>query len=163
MRRLLLLLTLFTAIVFVSVRGLVGPKGKTFITVPFNEQSSFFLESDSWSDCTGEWVHITGNIHIDVHGVMNGNRINFVQHINYQGLSGEGLTSGRHYTGSGVANSAYNGKFDGLSYTTISSSAIKMNTSGPGNNLVLASSAKITVNARGEVTISKFDDGIGCQ
>jgi hypothetical protein len=163
MKKILLSLVLTTAIALVSFTKLVAEKQTAFTAVPFNDQSSFLIESDSWSDCTGEWIHITGNIHIDIHGVMNGNRINFVQHINYQGLSGEGETSGRHYSGSGVSNNVFNGKFDGSFYTTMSSSLIKLNAPGSGNNLVLTSKARITVNARGEVTVSRFDDSMACQ
>ena len=162
MKRILLSPGLLTAIVFLSFTPMTKDSETTAV-VPFNEQSSFSLESDSWSDCSGEWIHITGNIHIDVHGVMNGSRINYVQQINYQGLSGEGQTSGKHYSGSGVFNSVYNGRFDGSVYTTISSSVIKMNTPGSGNNAVLTSTGKITVNARGEVIISKFEDSMLCQ
>jgi hypothetical protein len=163
MKKILFLLLLATAIALVSFTKLIAEKHKTFTTVPFNDQSSFLIESDSWSDCTGEWIHVIGNIHIDVHGVMNGNKINFVQHINYQGLSGEGQTSGRHYAGSGVFNNIYNGKFDGSSYTTISTSSIKLNAAGSGNNLVFTSKSKITVNASGEVTVSRFDDLMTCR
>jgi hypothetical protein len=163
MKKALFSFVLLTAISFVSFTKLVAEKKKVFTAVPFNDQSVFFIESDSWSDCTGEWVHITGSIHIDVHGVMNGNRINFVQHINYQGLSGEGQASGKHYSGSGVFNSVYNGKFDGSSYTTISSSSIKLNATGSGNNLVFTSKGKTIVNANGDVIINRFDDSMGCQ
>jgi len=154
---------LITVIALVSFTKLVAGKPKSFVNIPFNEQSGFSLESEAWSECTGEWVHITGEVHINIHGVMNGNRINYGQHINYQGLSGEGQTSGRHYSGSGAINGVINGKFDGSFYTNISFSSIKLNTPGNDNNLVLTSKFKITVNANGDVTVSRFDDSTGCQ
>ena len=158
-----LLALVFLTIALASFTNLVSEKQEKFPAVPFNDQSNFIIESDSWSDCTGEWVHVTGNIHIDVHGVMSGNRINFVQHISYQGLSGIGQSSGKHYSGSGVFNSVYNGKFDGSSYTTISSSSVKLSTAGGSNNLVFTSKGKTTVNANGDVILNKFDDSMTCQ
>jgi hypothetical protein len=138
-------------------------KYKTTQAISFNDQSTFDIDGDSWNACTGEWIHLTGEIHFTVHGVINNNRITMVQHGNYQGLTGVGLTSGKHYTGSNVFNDVYSGNFTG-SYTAVTITSLRLNGPGGGNNLTLVGRVKTTVNANGAVTVSRFeDDEMTCQ
>jgi hypothetical protein len=130
--------------------------------IPFNDQSVFSIDDYAWSDCSGESIHITGQIHIDVHGVINNNRINFAAHDNYQGLTGIGETSGKLYAASGVFNDVYNGNFTG-SFTESSSSTIRLNVSGGGNNLVMTIRANTNVNANGDVTVNRYRESFHCQ
>ena len=130
--------------------------------ITFNDQSSFDIDGDLWNDCTGEWVHISGQIHFTVHGMINGNRISLVQHGNCQGLSGVGLSSHKHYAGSNVFNDIYNGNFSG-SYSAISISSVRLNASGSDNNLTVVIRTKTTVNGNGDVTASHLEDAMSCQ
>jgi hypothetical protein len=140
--------------------GFTKPQKPPAIT--FNDQSSFDIDGDLWNDCTGEWVHITGQIHLSVHGMINGNRISLVQHGNCQGLLGVGLSSRKHYAGSNVFNDIYNANFTG-SYTALTASSVKLNASGSDNNLVVIIRTKTTVNGNGDVTASHLEDGMSCQ
>jgi hypothetical protein len=121
-----------------------------------------YIDGDLWNDCTGEWVHISGQIHFTVHGMINGNRTSMVQHGNCQGLSGVELSSHKHYAGSNVFNDIYNGNFAG-SYTAISSSSVRLNASGNDNNLTVVVRTKTTVNGNGDVTASHLEDAMSCQ
>ena len=85
-----------------------------------------------------------------------------VQHGNYQGLTGVGLASGKHYAGSNVFNDVYNGNFTG-SYTAVTVTSLRLNAPGGGNNLTLLGRVKTIVNANGEVTVSRFEDEMTCQ
>jgi hypothetical protein len=154
----------YTAIV-ISLFSLFNIGFTKVVTPPaitFNDQSSFDIDGDLWNDCTGEWVHISGEIHFTVHGMINGNRISLVQHGNCQGLSGVGLSSHKHYAGSNVFNDVYNGNFTGL-YTAISSSSVRLNASGSDNNLTVVVRTKTTVNGNGEVSASHLEDAMSCQ
>jgi len=162
MKRNFSLFALISAITLVSFTGPGLTKNKKLSVTPFNEQSSFEIDGESWNDCTGEWMHLTGQIHFNIHGVINNNRISMVQHSNYQALSGIGLTSGKHYAGSGSFNYIGNGNFSG-SYTVLTTSSVRLSASQGGNNLVFTMRVKTTVNANGDVTVSRFDDAMFCQ
>jgi len=155
-------LALTLAITLVSFTKVNPTHHKKTSTIPFHDQISFEFEGDAWNDCTGEWIHLTGEIHFDVHGVINNNRISLGQHGNYQGFAGVGLSSGKHYAGSNVFNDDYNGNFSG-SYTTVTVTSLKLNAPGGGNNLVLVGRVKTTVNANGDVTVSRLEDTMVCQ
>lgn len=153
-------LTMAVALISFTNAHLVKP-AKTS-TVTFNDQSSFEIDGDLWNDCTAEWVHVTGQIHFTVQGMINNNRISMVQHGNCQGLSGVGLSSRKHYAGSDVFNGVYNANFTG-SYTTLAMSSVRLQAPGAGNNLVVVVRMKTTVNANGDVTVDHMDDAMFCQ
>jgi len=156
MKKVFFFLFLFASILLMSSTKNTAPP------VPFNEQTFFPIDDYVWSDCAEESIHITGQIHIDVHGVINNNRINFGVHDNYQGLTGVGETSGNLYAGSGSYSDVYNGNFTG-SYTESTNSSVRFNTAGGGNNLVMTIHANTTVNANGVVTVSRYRDSFHCQ
>jgi hypothetical protein len=126
-----------------------------------NRLISFCLPVSA-AQCLPSWVHISGQIHFTVHGMINGNRISLVQHGNCQGLSRVGLSSHKHYAGLNVFNDIYNGNFAG-SYTAISSSSVRLNASGSDNNLTVVVRTKTTVNGNGDVTASHLEDAMSCQ
>jgi len=129
--------------------------------VPVHEHYVSLIDDWAWSDCTGESIHITGQIMIDIHGVINNNRMNFVIHDNYE-VHGIGETSGKLYVGSSTYNDSYNGNFAG-SYTETGNSVIHLNTSGGQNNLVMTMRAHTTLNAQGVVTANRYTDSYSCQ
>lgn len=157
MRKILFPLALLASMMFISSTA-KHPSG----VIPFNDQSVFPIDDYVWSDCSGESIHITGQIHIDVHGVINNNRMNFAVHDNYQCLTGVGETSGKLYAGTGSYSDVYNGNFTG-SYTESSNSSIRFNVAGGGNNLVFTIHANTTVNSSGVVTVSRYRDSFHCQ
>ena len=150
------------AVSLISLLNIGFTKAVSTPTTSFNDQSSFDIDGDLWNDCTGEWVHISGQIHFTVHGMINGNRISMVQHGNCQGLSGVGLSSHKHYAGSNVFNDVYNGNFAG-SFTAISSSSVRLSAPGSDNNLTVVVRTKTTVNSNGDVTASHLEDAMSCQ
>lgn len=152
------LFLLFTVSSFIRPGSLPNPSS----AIPFNEQVVMAIDEDTWSDCAGEWVHLTGTIHYLVHGTVNKNRVSMVQHGNYQGLTGRGQTTGRIYTGSSNFNDVNNANFNGI-YTAITSISVRLRTAGPDNNFIFTTRIKTTVNANGEVTVSRIDEGSHCQ
>lgn len=128
----------------------------------FSEHVVMAIDADTWSDCAGEWVHLTGSIQFLVHGMVNKNRISMVQHGNYQGLTGRGISSGRIYTGSSNFTDVNNASFNG-SYTAIMNISVRLRTAGPENNFIYTTRVKTTVNGNGEVTVSRIDEGSHCQ
>jgi hypothetical protein len=157
MKKILFPLAFCISVIFMSSTA----KHPSAVT-PFNDQSFFTIDDYAWSDCSGESIHITGQIHIDVHGVINNNRINFAVHDNYQGLTGVGETSGKLYAASGSYSDVYNGNFTG-SFTESTNSSVRFNVAGGGNNLVFTIHANTTVNANGAVTVSRYRDSFHCQ
>jgi len=157
MKKILFYLALGVSMLFLS-----SSTKRTAAVIPFNEQTFFTIDDYAWSECSGESIHITGQIHIVVHGVINNNRMNFSIHDNYQGLTGVGETSGKLYAASGVFNDVYNGNFSG-SYTESMKSSIRFNTAGGGNNFVMTMQTNTTVNANAVVTLSRYRESFRCQ
>jgi hypothetical protein len=151
----------FFFLVVLSSLFLTSSTKRSAAPVPVHEHYVYPIDDWAWSDCTGESIHITGQIMIDIHGIVNNNRMNFVIHDNYS-VQGIGETSGKLYAGSGLYNESYNGNFTG-SYTLSGKSKVRLNTSGGQNNLVLTMRAHTTVNAQGIVTVNRFSESYGCQ
>jgi hypothetical protein len=149
-------------IVFFALMMVSSTSKPSAAVVPFNEQSVYLIDDYAWSECTGESIHITGQLHVDVHGVINNNRINFVIHDNYQGLTGVGETTGKLYTASGRFTDVYNGNFNG-SYSESMKSSIRFNTAGGGNNFVMTMQSMTSVNGNGVITVNRYRDSFRCQ
>ena len=112
------------------------------------------------SPCNGEFVTLDGTISLDVHTVINGNRVN--ESIHYSGhLEGTG-DQGNSYILNFNENAHQNGSLvngsltinDVLSQTTVSK--------GGAPNYKVKAYFKVTINANGTVTVLRSDFTVEC-
>jgi hypothetical protein len=119
--------------------------------------ANYWLDASGGSlSCSGDWVEITGRIHIVDAVVLNATGGSTLEHhINLQ-MSGVGQPSGARYRLSTVSNEHSTVAFDDAPYVYTSISRSQMVGSGPDNNDVYWQVLHTTINADGTV-ISEVD------
>lgn len=100
----------------------------------------------------GEFVEISGNLHVVFHVTINGNNAIIKSHAQPQGISGVGMTTGLMYQATGVTqdiskSSASNGQY---AYSFVNN--FRIIGQGPGNNYIVQNLFHVTFNANGELT-----------
>lgn len=66
----------------------------------------------------GEDVELSGNLNVVQKLTVNNNRFTYTYHINPQGLTGLGLTSGERFVASGGSNGTQSGLLENQQFTT---------------------------------------------
>jgi hypothetical protein len=105
---------------------------------------------------TGEGVLISGTIHLVSQTQADGS---MVSHINYENMTGVGLTSGTIYRFSGVDNVRLRAPFPSSINSVRNFHLISP---GSDSNLLLTVLFHVTVNANGEVTVTIRDTRSRC-
>ena len=100
----------------------------------------------------GEFVVLTGNLHVLFHETVNGNRFNVKFHTQPQGISGLGETTGDKYQGTGVTQERFGGSFVNGQFSDTFINNFRIIGQGPGNNLLIHETFHVTFNANGELT-----------
>jgi hypothetical protein len=115
-------------------------------------------------DGAGEYVHLTGELHIVTHIWIDANG-GFHAKIHYQPqhLSGYGESSGLRYQGTGVTQSNEKIAGDGLPYVYTYTNNYRMVGQGPGNNYTVHETFHVTINANGEATSEVTNITIDCK
>jgi hypothetical protein len=109
------------------------------------------------ADCTGEDVELSGTFHLVSQLQSDGSEVG---HINFQGVSGVGLTSGTKYRASSVDSFRLAAPFPS-DITSVRS--LRLISPGPEDNLLVMFLFHITVNANGETTAEIEDVNIKCE
>ena len=103
--------------------------------------------------CTGEWMHYSGDLHVNNHvTISDSGSTHVVYHINGQNLNGVGLSSGDAYRVVYVNNIRRNQDVDGLPAVNRLSIRLTFVGQGSGNNVDMLINISSTVNANGTVT-----------
>jgi hypothetical protein len=113
--------------------------------------------------CGGEWVYIDGVAHFSGHTVITGNKARFNGHLNGQGVSGVGLTSGAKYNYpiSSHFSDSFNNQF--TTYSGIYVFSEKLIGQGPNNNMVVTSQFHYTFDfSTGEFRVLVDNFRIDC-
>ena len=100
------------------------------------------------NDCNGEQVEISGTIHLLSHEQSDGS---VVGHINYQGLTGVGLTTGVRYHVSAVDHFRLQAPFPSSIQSVRN---IHLIAEGATDDLLVQIVSHVTVDANGNVTAS---------
>ena len=147
MKKVLLFTAIAGALVLTSFTG-VTPHAP----VPFSNHATYEDASTFQNDCTGELMDYSGLVNFDIHGAVNGNKVSYNAHLNYQGITAVGETSGTVYHGSGQQNvSQTSDNIKGAkTYTAITN--IKFVAAGKKNNFIIRMVYHYTINSKGEVT-----------
>jgi hypothetical protein len=112
--------------------------------------------------CTGEPVHLTGELHILFHVTEDANGGFHVQtHFQPQGVSGTGLVSGEQYRGVGVTRDEFYFPPEELRETTFIDRFYFVS-KGPSENMLATTTTHVTFNANGEPTAELFRLEIKC-
>ena len=133
MRKVLFLSTLFAVII--SLASFTTSQNKNVAgAITYHNTSSFDISGTLNSPCTMEAIDYTGSIHFNQHGVSNNNKISESFHVNTQGVSGVGQTTGTKYQLIEVAHQTYSVTQDGCLQTVKYSVTFKIVSAGSGDN-----------------------------
>jgi hypothetical protein len=117
-----------------------------------------------WVPCAGEWIHLSGNLHVVHHVTWDANGgYHYAAHFQPQSLSGYGMLSGLKYQGTGVTRYNTNLRPDGYPYEHTYVNNFRMIGQGPGNNYLVHETFHITINANGEVTAYVDNFSVDCK
>jgi hypothetical protein len=129
-------------------------------TETFNEKVPLDLVADN--PCTGEPVHLTGQLHILFHITEDANGGFHVQaHFQPQGVSGTGLVSGEQYRGVGVTRDGAYFPPGELRETTFVDRFYFIS-KGPSANMLAKATIHVTFNANGEPTAEVIRVDLKC-
>ena len=115
------------------------------------------LDAIRSGDCTGEDVQLSGTIHLVSQTQPDGS---IVGHINYQNVSGVGLTSGTTYRASTVDTFRLEAPFPSDIHSV---SSLHLIGQGTEDKLLVNVLFHITVDANGEMRASIEDVSIQCR
>jgi hypothetical protein len=106
------------------------------------------------SPCTGEAIDITGDLHVITHTTISeSGGFHFTSHLNYQGVSGIGRTSGTTYRATDAGSSTFNGSGDVSSANVITNEfTFELISQGPDDNFRIKGLFHTTVDANGQTT-----------
>ena len=114
------------------------------------------LESIRSGDCTGEDVELSGTIHLVSQTQPDGSEVG---HVNYQAVSGVGLTSGTTYRASSVDSFRLAAPFPSDIHSVRS---LRLISPGPEDDLLVKFLFHVTVNANGEISAEVEDVDSEC-
>jgi hypothetical protein len=103
---------------------------------------------------TGEFVTLSGDLHILISTTVNANHISLDSHFQPQGISGVGSVSGDKYQGTGITRTSIEADVTLMPFIFTFVNNFKIIGQGPGNNFLVHQNVHITVNANGTVTAS---------
>jgi hypothetical protein len=106
------------------------------------------------SPCTSESIDISGDMHVVVHTtVSDSGGFHFSAHLNYQGVSGTGRTSGTTYRATDAGQTTFNGSGDfGSANEVTNEFTFQLISAGSDDNFRVKGLFHTTVNANGETT-----------
>lgn len=109
----------------------------------------------------GEEVSLSGSIKIIDQLTINGHGFVFNYHVNPQGVSGVGLTSGESYVASGGNQGVITGEFgENGQYTNVY--IMQFRVIGQHNVFNVRYKYKVTITANGVITTSIEDEEVNC-
>jgi hypothetical protein len=111
----------------------------------------------------GETVALSGELHVVVSTVINGDRVHVMETDNPQDITGVGLTTGDRYQGAGVTrfDSNFTGVMFPVAFTLVD--AFHIIGAGPNNNFVVHETEHVTVNADNTVVVMFDNLSVTCQ
>jgi hypothetical protein len=114
-------------------------------------------ESDSYNPCTGEYVHLTGNIRVESNEVNLGDKINLQASLHYDHVTGVGNNSGVTYKAIGEIHETSQEIWDAVNGYYVDkndhySAKIKLNSSL--GNLTFIYTFKFVSDANGNLRVA---------
>ncbi len=111
----------------------------------------------------GEIVDLSGALHTLVSFTINGNNVSGYYHVQPQGISGIGETTGAKYQGTGVTQESFKTSFQNgqANFTYVNN--FRIIGQGPGNNFLVHETMHITINANGTLTVFHDNFSADCK
>jgi hypothetical protein len=110
--------------------------------------------------CTGEVVTVTGTLGNDMHMVINGNSVNFIEHQQGQ-FKGTG-SLGNTYLTMLNENVAFNGYLSNGAFIINDVTIFRMISKNGAHDFMVRRVAHLTINANGVVTLDRIDFTTNC-
>jgi hypothetical protein len=104
------------------------------------------------NDGAGEVVALSGPIHTLIVSNTNDNTVSGKVHNQPQGISGEGVTTGDKYQGTGVTQDHFTSSLQNGQLNETFVNNFRIIGQGRGNNFLLHTVTHLTINANGDVT-----------
>jgi hypothetical protein len=124
-----------------------------------------YIEIEQFLPCAGETIHMSGQSHFMLRGFIDAQGgSHFVSHVNYQGISGEGLASGTRYRAV-ASDQSVSHNFDpfvGAPYHIQIVQNVRFVGQGPDNDLIIRFRTHVTVNANYVVVSETWVDELIC-
>ena len=122
---------------------------------PFNSTETMELTGNFYNECTGEFVNYTGTAHANVFGMFRASKVFVNYHVQYS-MVGVGQTSGKTYRANMQEQYSESSTAKGTFRMQTSTSG-RWVTAGAKNNFTTLTASQLSVNSRGEVTVSVED------
>ena len=146
-----------------SLGGMTRPRVANATTSNLTIPIDLTIFAPCANDGAGEFVHITGGVHIVDHITVNDNHVTLRQHNQAQGISGVGLTTGDLYHETGKTESTATFQLDGTQNESTFINRVRLVGQGPNNNFVLQKHDHATINNNGEITSNHTSFSVECQ
>ena len=111
----------------------------------------------------GEFVQVTGNLHVLTHTIVNQSGITEKLHFQPQGIVGTGADSGDKYQATGVTQQITHTSSDPGVLIISFVNNFRMIGQGARNNLLIHQTVHMTTNARGVQTASVDNSTVTCR
>jgi len=112
----------------------------------------------------GEFVALSGDLHVLFHVTINGNIIQLSSQAQPQGVSGLDQSSGDKYQGTGVTRFDFTASLDGSSaFQDTFVNNFRIIGQGPGNNLLVHQTFHVTVTPNGDLTAFVDNFSVDCK
>ena len=125
-------------------------------------ETSFTLFVPCANGGLGEEVSFSGTLHFLFHITVNGNRVTIKTHFQPQGIKGTGVITGDEFKANGVTQDTQTGSLNNGSFSYNYINVVKLIGPGPGNNLSVRQTLKVTVNANGTVVVEQETNYVDC-
>jgi hypothetical protein len=100
----------------------------------------------------GEFVILSGSLHVLNTFTINGNKISGKYHFQPQGIRGTGETTGDKYQATGVTQGVFKGSLVNGQFTQTDINNFRIIGQGRGNNFLIHATNHFTINANGTFT-----------
>jgi hypothetical protein len=111
----------------------------------------------------GETVDLTGPLHTLITFTINGNNVSGFFHLQPQGISGTGETTGAKYQATGVTQESFKNSLQNGQANETFVNNFRIIGQGPGNNFLVHETLHFTINADGAVTVSHDNFSADCK
>jgi hypothetical protein len=126
-------------------------------SVPVN--STYFVSCANGG--AGEEVELSGKLNVVLQYTVNDNRYTLTYHVNPQGLSGTGLTTGEKFTGSGGSQGTQSGSLSDDQFTYTFTEQLRIVSAR--SSLIVNYKFHVTVTPEGQFTTSISDERVVCR
>jgi len=137
----------------------------THAAVEVNDKSDISLSVfvPCAAEGAGEVVDLSGPLHTLLSFTINGNKVSTDAHLQPQGISGFGETTGAKYHATGVTQESFTASLQNGQANSTFVNNFRIIGQGPGNNLLVHETAHITIDADGTVTVTHDNFSIDCR